>query len=432
MRVLGALRQSRTRKFSISLEDQRAQITSWAESRGHDVAGFTTDPSTSGSRSAFKRPGLGPYLTEPDKIVTWDILVTTKLDRACRDAADYLKLREWCLANGKAYVSLAESLDDSTPAGRAMGTVVAAFAQFERERASERSAERFAYLTEQGRWPGGRVPFGYRAEQESDGWYLVVDDGGTADVARRMARDAIGGRNNGEIARWLNNEGIPTVIGREWRPDSVRLVLTSPNISGLLDDDECAELTAALRSRAPEERGHWTSGEHMLLRVAFCWRCKDNPPMYGRKRSKRPHDYSCYECWGTVRKDWLEEQVDNELRGRWGNREHRVRAVRAGDSIGKDIRRLEAQLATAQELEFVDTSALEREIDRLRALPRKPDRVEFVATGQTISQKWDSLATDADKGAWLRANKVRVLTGPGRVRGRPLFWMEATWFASWE
>src|SRR5262245_11817610 len=90
MRVLGAVRQSRTRYRAISPEAQREAITAWAASKGHEPPLFTEDLSTSGAVSPFERPGLGPYLTDPLKIGAWDILVTTKLDRVCRSAADYL------------------------------------------------------------------------------------------------------------------------------------------------------------------------------------------------------------------------------------------------------------------------------------------------------------------------------------------------------
>lgn len=106
MRVLGAIRQSKTRDRAVSPETQRAKINAWAQVSGHTVAKITEDLSRSGKVPAFKRPELGPWLTEPAKIAAWDILVATKLDRACRNTADYLKLREWRAANGKRLVLL--------------------------------------------------------------------------------------------------------------------------------------------------------------------------------------------------------------------------------------------------------------------------------------------------------------------------------------
>lgn len=59
-----------------------------------------------------------------------------------RNTADYLKVREWCAANGKRLVLLNNpELDESTAVGRAMGGVQAVFAEFERDMASERRLE---------------------------------------------------------------------------------------------------------------------------------------------------------------------------------------------------------------------------------------------------------------------------------------------------
>src|ERR1035438_2673426 len=197
MRVLGAARQSKTRDRSVSLPAQRGKITAWAKAHDCELIRITEDPSQSGGLSAFKRPDLGPWLTEPERVAAWDILVTTKLDRACRNTGDYLKLRDWCKANGKRIVLLNNpELDESTPAGKAMGTVTAAFAEFERDMASERRLETIATLDEQGRYSGGRVPYGYRADKRDDGFYVVPDDGATAEIARTMADMAIASQSN--------------------------------------------------------------------------------------------------------------------------------------------------------------------------------------------------------------------------------------------
>lgn len=78
-RVLGAIRQSKTKDRAVSTT-QREKINVYAAENGHHVVKLTEDLSKSGKVSAFKRPKLGPYLTDPDKIATWDILVATKLD----------------------------------------------------------------------------------------------------------------------------------------------------------------------------------------------------------------------------------------------------------------------------------------------------------------------------------------------------------------
>lgn len=422
MRVLGAIRQSKTRDRAISPHAQREAITAWALAKGHEPPIFTEDLSTSGSVSPFERPFLGPYLTDPLKMGLWDILVTTKLDRACRSAADYLSLRTWCSEMGKSYVSLAEALDDTTAAGRAMSTVIAAFAEFERERASERRLETLAALRVQGRWPGGRPPFGWRPDKRDDGYYLVPDEGGMADVLRSMADDAIDGVSYQQIANWLNGREVPNRSGKSWQPESVRLILRSEPTMELLGDDKAGELRAALEAKK-KGTGQWESGKHMLLRVLYCIHCQI--PIYGKCRPNRAPRYECRKCSYTVVKSVIEPKVEEELRGRWGDRPHMIHKVTAGDNHAREIRRLENQLAMAQQIELIDTSMLEAKITELKNAPHDAPKVDFIPSGLTIAQFWDSLKTPNERGKFLRDHGVKVYAGRGG-----LFLMEPTWLAA--
>ena len=80
--------------------------------------------------------------------------------------------------------------------------------------ASERRLEALAELDEQGRWSGGLIPYGMRADVTDDGYYLVPDIGGTADIANTMADMAIAGKNNRMIRDWLNAEGHTNSAGQ--------------------------------------------------------------------------------------------------------------------------------------------------------------------------------------------------------------------------
>jgi DNA invertase Pin-like site-specific DNA recombinase len=410
-RVLGAVRQSKTKDRAVSPEVQRKDITRWAEKGEHTLVHITEDLSRSGGLSAFKRPQLGPWLTEPAKIAKWDILVTTKLDRACRDAYDFLGLRKWCEEHGKTYVSLAESIDLSTAAGRQNATIYAAAAEFNRERASEQRRETLEFLEEQGRWKGGRVGYGLRAVETEEGYYLEPDDGGTAEIAREMASRAIAGHSNGQISRWLNTNGHLTGDGKRWLIERVRLVLRSDNMAKILTEEEHAKLRAALRSRE-QTRGERIGG-HMLLRVAYCAKC--DGPMYGHLRQGRALRgyYVCHPCGVHIRMDVFEGYVESALLERFGHRQLLKREVQPGDDWSKDIRRAEEELASLKNLSpspALDALICEREtlLAELRNRPHEPDRIVKVPLGVTLAEHWATLGSDADKGRFLRTWDVKV------------------------
>jgi site-specific DNA recombinase len=386
---------------------QRNAIRGWADSNGATVAKITEDLSTSGGTSAFNRKELGPWLTDPAKVAAWDVLVVTKLDRACRNVADYLKLRDWCKRHGKRFVILnnPELGDDDSPAGRAMGTVIATFSQFEREMGKERNKENYDATIELGHWPGGRLPYGWRYNRETSG--LEPDSGGTADILDTMADMAIAGKSNGQIQRWLNDSGHLTMIGREWREDTVRRVLRASKTAELLGETKAAQLRAALRSRE-QTRGERVGG-HMLLRVAYCRQCGE--PLYAQVKRDRPSGgyYRCLACKIHMRMDHLEERTEGALMFLCGDLELVEYRLVPGDDHQTAIHALERDIDALKKITGTDmvVEAKQAEIEHLRALPFDPDHFEPVPQGITIEAHWATL-DDAGKGAFLRKRHVRV------------------------
>ena len=363
---------------------------------------ITEDASTSGALSPFRRDNLGPWLTRPELIARWDVLVTSKVDRVSRSVVDFHNLLSWCQEHGKSYVSVGESFDLSTPMGRMLAQILAVFAEFERERIRERARDARLRLRSLGRYPGGHVPFGWRAEELADGGWALVPDEAVADDAREMARMRVSGKSSAEIARWVSERISLTTHGKPWSADAVRQILRGPHMRGLLEPRKYAELRAALEesARPVGDRG----GGYMLTRVAFCAVCF--APLY--VDLKRSRGYGYYHCKGghvRVRTDNLETYVEAELRARWGNQRHRHPVVIPGDDHSRAILETEQQLATVRLIPEIDVTPLEQKLEKLRRTPHEPDRLEWEDSGQTIAEAWESAE---DPNAFLRQNNVVV------------------------
>lgn len=414
-RVLGAIRQSKTRDRALSPQVQRKAITTWADDSGATIATVTVDLSTSGATSAFKRTGLGPYLTDPDKIAVWDVLVVTKLDRACRNLADYLRLSTWCDNHGKRLVVLDDpSLDTSTPQGRAMANMRATFAEYEREMAKARNKERYEELKMQGRWVGGRVNYGYRYDRESQ--HLVPDEGdeGTADTLRTMAEMAIDDKSQWQIARWMNENGHLTGSGKNWTQDTVRRVLRHEATAAILGETKTAELWAALRRRGTSH-GERANGRG-YLGIVFCAQCREilycniaperESGGYYRHLRNRSAEIPCKV---RIRRYDLEAQIDSALLFFCGGSEHVEYQLAPGDDHQAAIHALEREVDLLNKITGTEVliAVKEAEIQHLRNEPFEPDHYEPVPQGITVAEHWDSL-DEQGRAAYLRRTNVRV------------------------
>ena len=109
-----------------------------------------------------------------------DAVIVYKLDRISRNVREFSAMYDIFQKHNVAFVSVKESFDTSTPMGRTVMYILAAFAQLERENTSERVADNMLALGAAGRWTGGRCPAGMASVKRSVGGrehsFLVVDE----------------------------------------------------------------------------------------------------------------------------------------------------------------------------------------------------------------------------------------------------------------
>lgn len=134
----------------VSTDDQLLD----AQTDALTAAGAERIFSDKNSGSTRKRPQLDQLL---DQLRMGDVIVVTKYDRLARSLRDLLDIVEAIRERGGGFRSLAEDIDTTTPAGRLIFHVFASFAQFERERISERTREGLEAAKKRGR-VGGRPP----------------------------------------------------------------------------------------------------------------------------------------------------------------------------------------------------------------------------------------------------------------------------------
>ena len=146
--------------YSIPLQKER--MKAFCVSKGWTDITEYVDGGYSGSN--LNRPALQQLQKdiEHQKI---NAVIVYRLDRLSRSQRDTLFLiEEMFLPNNVEFISISETIDTSTPFGRAMIGVMSVFAQLERETITERlRSGRFKMVRDEGLWAGGSdaSPYGY-------------------------------------------------------------------------------------------------------------------------------------------------------------------------------------------------------------------------------------------------------------------------------
>lgn len=127
-------------------ENQLIDLRKWAAAAQHEVVGEFVDEVSSKDTRPQKEAVLRKLrLGEIDGVAFWS------LDRWGRTMSELVLELEEFSKTGQAMVSLKEGIDLSTAAGRLMANVLAAMANFERDRIKERTLLGLARARAQGK-----------------------------------------------------------------------------------------------------------------------------------------------------------------------------------------------------------------------------------------------------------------------------------------
>ena len=250
------------------------------------------------------RPALQRLLAdcEAGKI---DIIVVYKIDRLSRSICDFAdlskKLDKWNVA----FVSVTQEINTHTSAGRMMLNILMTFAQFEREVIAERVRDKMAASRRKGKWVGGTVPFGYRAENRK-----LVPEEAEAVVVNRIFARYMEVQSPKLIASELNDAGVLNRNGRKWDTQSIHRILTNRHYIGEVEYqgavfkgehqgivardvwDRCRELMTADPPRADRTRN--STSPALLQGILHCGHC--GCAMTPALASKGERKYLYYVC----------------------------------------------------------------------------------------------------------------------------------------
>jgi DNA invertase Pin-like site-specific DNA recombinase len=203
-----------------------------------------------------------------------DTLTVWKLDRLGRSVSELLDIVRDLEARGVRFRCLTQPVDTSSASGRMFLTLLAAFAEFERELNRERVTAGKARMIAEGKHPGGPSMFGYAPDHET-----VLEDEAEQlrEAVRRLLED--GEPVSRVIDDWNARGALRPRRSDRWRVTQLRRVLLNPRVAPIIGEDAHGRLVRMFTGRNRQQLGR--PAEHLLSGILRCGREHCGQPLYG-------------------------------------------------------------------------------------------------------------------------------------------------------
>ena len=433
----------------LAVRRQRKSVRAFAEAeRVVIVAEYFDD-----DRSAFEakhRPGFESWLAHARRPEV-DVALGWHPDRITRTPSEIERLIvDLGGDRGKPIKTVkAGRYDLATPEGRMHARISGAVAAHASEMTRERIRAKMDELADEGKWKGGRRPYGY----ESNGVKVIERE---RLVIEEAARRVLASETVRSIAADFNRREIPTAGGKAWHPGPLRNLLASPRIAGLrvhrgevhgkakwpaiISETTHRRLVATLNGRTPV--GRRSRKAWLLTGLLVCGRCGERLSSQQDVRGVRR--YICRKapgykgCGGLgIKAEDTEERLRQAVLKRLNTDQL---AAAEDDADGEDAADLAALDAIeAKRLEHVelfnagdetrgdytlamkDLDRRRREVEnRMAARVRKVGPRELIAAAGAEGTPWKAL-TDDQKRAVLDGYLEFVKVMPATKRGSTAF-----------
>ncbi len=249
-------------------------------------------------------------MIEDSKRKGFQFVVVYQLDRFARNRYDSATYKAKLKKNGVRVLSAKENITDDA-SGILIEGVLESMAEYYSAELSQKIKRGIAISASKCKFFGGKVPLGYKIDEKKD--YVINEE--TAPIVRRMFEMLAGGYNYAQIARYMNERGIPTATGGKWGKNSFNSIFSNRRYLGkyifhgeeidggipqLIDDGLFADVQKVLEKYAAAPSRGKAKVEYLLSDKLICGKCGNKMTgISSTSKSKKIHHY--YKCVGVTK-----------------------------------------------------------------------------------------------------------------------------------
>ena len=283
-----------------SIDFQKEKLIHYCKSQDWNDYKLYIDDGYTGTNT--ERPALKRMIRHIKEKKVNSVLVY-KLDRLSRRQKDILELIEDEFEkNGASFTSSVEKIDTSTAFGKAMLGVLAVFAQLDRDMIIERTTAGRRQRVSQGKWYGGRIPFGYSWNKELQQLEIVQEE---ARIIKEIYKMYLNGHSRLSIAEWAAPRASNRTIDHNVIRDILSRQIYTGNlgyVGNIYNGQHEAIIDQKMWDSVQEETKKRTEGAtpigvYLLTGLLKCGVCGGNV-VHVRRKSKVKNKEYIYELYG--------------------------------------------------------------------------------------------------------------------------------------
>lgn len=210
-----------------SIEYQVEEIEQYCQRHGMVVRKWYIDKAKSAKQTAG-RDAFYELVEDIKNGVSAPNLLVWKTNRAFRNSYESHKYRKFLKDNDVKLLSVTQTIDEDTSAGRLTTNILSDIDQYKSEEIAEHVSAALRSMAKKGYWTGQTIPLGYKIVPAFDGdkprkAYAINEE--TAPIVQQIFADFVNGYTPAFILDWLRAEGLKTSKGKTYDYNALYRIL---------------------------------------------------------------------------------------------------------------------------------------------------------------------------------------------------------------